>query len=304
MSRYSLGDSVDVFISAVARSLVSRGVDRVVSSPVLELNSHMNRPRRHHTEVVLRKSSCDVLNCAAYLKTFRASVIVLVGMASCSLDSSPVGTRSPEARGSSWQPYPADRASAQREGGDVDASRAIDPGSHSRPRTMPDAGTQSTSNQADGGSELSKHRDGAVGDPVQPATGGALNDAAVTMGLSDAATPSRSGRDASTSSDDAAVVVDASTASVSTQPDCKPGEYEGDFDGTLQAGEIPVSMVSGPITATLTLDASGSYLNIEDMRVVGRDVTGNTLRATVTGKINCKTLEIGVDPFWRTDLTA
>ena len=48
----------------------------------------------------------------------------------------------------------------------------------------------------------------------------------------------------------------------------------------------------GPITSDLTLDDSEMYLDIRDVRIAGRDATGNTVKVKLSGKVNCNTLEI------------
>jgi hypothetical protein len=40
------------------------------------------------------------------------------------------------------------------------------------------------------------------------------------------------------------------------------------------------------------MDILGLYLNIVDLRVVGADESGNTMTVTVSGNINCTTLQL------------
>jgi len=106
--------------------------------------------------------------------------------------------------------------------------------------------------------------------------------------------PSAAPHDASIAIDAATPPLDASGSSESQREtlDCQPGQYTGEFSGELAAAGISVSVVAGPVAATLTLAADGRYLDISDATVFGRDALGSTVRATLTGRVNCATLEI------------
>ena len=91
---------------------------------------------------------------------------------------------------------------------------------------------------------------------------------------------------------DAAPPLDAASPSERATPDCQPGLYTGEFSGQLEAAGVALSVVGGPITATMTLDADGRYLDMGDATVFGRDALGSTVWASLTGRVNCETLEI------------
>lgn len=206
--------------------------------------------------------------------------------AGCSLESSPVGGRADskeKARG--WQPTTAAPRASDRGRADLDAgldgSQVDKSVSQSGSRTARDAGMTAIEprdaatdppplSAADGGS--SEAADAHM--PIPTMQSDAQQDASIAI---DAATPS----DASSSSEGGRAL-----------PDCQPGQYTGEFSGELAAAGISVSVVAGPVTATLTLDADGRYLELGDATVVGRDVLGSTVWATLTGRINCATLEL------------
>jgi hypothetical protein len=199
---------------------------------------------------------------------------------SCSWESSPaIGRADSKQKARGWQPATAEpRASERgREALDagLDASQVDKSVSQSRPRVTRDAGTTAI-----------EPRDAA---PRPAADGGASS-------VMDAETPiptmqPDAQQDASIAID-AATSLDASTSGERELPDCQPGQYTGDFSGELAAAGISVSVVAGPVTATLTLDADGRYLDLSDATVFGRDALGNTVAATLSGRVNCATLEL------------
>jgi hypothetical protein len=208
---------------------------------------------------------------------------IALAASSCSLDSSPEARASAaRARAAGWQPSVVEQAGATRARSGLDAALASESAPSSRPRGARDAGTNGSSDRSDAG--------GGIGSNPRAAAG--------ASGVWDAEAPSsmppspNASQDASAPLDGAVIAIDASSPGASQTADCQPGDYTGDFSGTLQAAGIPVSKVTGPITASLTLDDTGLYLDMRDVLVAGRDARGNTVRARVSGKVNCMTHEL------------
>jgi hypothetical protein len=77
------------------------------------------------------------------------------------------------------------------------------------------------------------------------------------------------------------------------QGTCKPGKYTGMFTcDYIQMGQtMPLVVVSGPITITLTKSMSGEFLEVSDGQLDGiaQGIIGFT--SMLTGKLDCNTLE-------------
>lgn len=209
--------------------------------------------------------------------------------ASCSLDSSPVPPRTgANETPPTWRPTGAVARSA-RAASELDAeiqmtaSRSV--------RREKDAG------QADAAEPSIPVRARTAGSgAAMPADTKSKTDASASPVAADASVSVPEmppARDASMPSVDAARPRDPGPAGAPSPPqNCKPGVYAGTFSGSLYAIGLPVSTVTGAINANLTLDLFGLYLNVRDLMVVGSDESGNTLTVSVSGNINCTTLQL------------
>jgi hypothetical protein len=79
---------------------------------------------------------------------------------------------------------------------------------------------------------------------------------------------------------------------------CKPGTYEGRFDCLFSAiadagidGGLFTMPVSGPITLHLTQSQNGEFLEVKDGVLDGTANTFFTLKAAISGTLNCRTGE-------------
>jgi hypothetical protein len=81
------------------------------------------------------------------------------------------------------------------------------------------------------------------------------------------------------------------------QGTCKPGKYTGTFTCDYkQMGKTDVlTMVSGPVTLTLTKSMSGEFLEVSDGKLdgVAQGIFGFT--ATLSGKLDCSSLAFTAD---------
>jgi cytoskeletal protein CcmA (bactofilin family) len=73
---------------------------------------------------------------------------------------------------------------------------------------------------------------------------------------------------------------------------CTPGMYSGNFRGAVFADGEQLANVTGRMRAELVLDSTGTRLVLRDGRVTGSDRDENRLTVSLTGSINCTTLEL------------
>ncbi len=72
-------------------------------------------------------------------------------------------------------------------------------------------------------------------------------------------------------------------------PTCLPGTYDGTFEGTITLlGVIPLP-INGQIAIHVESNATGDRLTIDNGSISGEDQDGNTVKADVTGTLNCAT---------------
>jgi hypothetical protein len=202
--------------------------------------------------------------------------------AGCSLDASPASSTGTNKAAAAWRP----RATESRA-----QDAAVAPLDASAERTTV-ASAPSPENQ----DAATRSEDAAAALPLMDA--GAAMPARPERRMpseADASAPEQPPKmqaDASTPATSPAPAGSGAAGTPSPAPACLPGVYNGTFSGSLQAAGLAVGTITGAINTNLTLDLLGLYLNVIDLRVVGADESGNTVTVTVSGNINCATLQL------------
>jgi hypothetical protein len=73
---------------------------------------------------------------------------------------------------------------------------------------------------------------------------------------------------------------------------CAPGNYSGTFAGTVQVLTLPVTGITGIVTAELVQNKAGDTLAIASSRVEGMADEKTSITAKLVGVVNCATLEL------------
>jgi hypothetical protein len=73
---------------------------------------------------------------------------------------------------------------------------------------------------------------------------------------------------------------------------CTPGNYSGTFAGTVQVLTLPVTGITGIVTAELVQNKAGDTLAIASSRVEGMADEKTSITAKLVGVVNCATLEL------------
>lgn len=198
------------------------------------------------------------------------------------------------------EPAPDDESDAPYD--DEDESDTPDPGAARDAGTGRDAGPRDqTTGRRDGGAPTSDAsvRDDGAQDPASDPN--ARVDAGVRDAGLDAGTTA--GRDAAAPNN--AAPLDAGTAKPAdapvTPPDagvlarkgCVPGTYRGVFEGDITAllGHVHIR-ISGDLLIDLTGAVGATQLEVRNGRLQGTDQSGNPIEARVTGRVDCRTLQL------------
>jgi hypothetical protein len=91
---------------------------------------------------------------------------------------------------------------------------------------------------------------------------------------------------------DAARDVEDAGKPSTVNPNCREGDYDGTFNGSLQLLGVSASTLSGTVRGELEMNPAGTYLELRDAPVMGVDQSGNTLSAKLSANINCMNHEL------------